>query len=263
MLITNQKIIVASGITEAIFKEIITEMTDNAQQLYRNKDIKFPFVLDPYPHCLNESQLLFTELKEACGDGIDLQFRAIGDESVQLPGARTKTVKHVYSVDEKQVIADDICRSQLEKESLEDEKKQSNKSYNSKLEKIESLISKLASDHRVGSEDRDKECYVIYNFEEKVKNYIDTTSGELVHVENLVDSDYQMRIDQNPGFVPDPENEDVFENTNTEPEIEEKIESLVIKAKDQINNDSSEETIISEEDQMEEDNSKHESKDLD
>jgi len=202
MLITNGKKIVSLDMKRDDFIQVIEEVTENARELLGNPEIEFSAVELPYFHFLNASNLLFTELKEACGDTVDIQFRAIGDESVQLPGSRVKTVKHYFSPDEKREIADELCLSQEQKEELEEEKKAEVKRFKDKLDALENNMSNLARKHRMGYEERDKNCFVILDFVERVKSYIDKSTYEVVHTEELAPEDFQMRIDSITGFIP-------------------------------------------------------------
>ena len=212
MLITNGKVIVAMDMKKSMFLEVIAHLTVNARRLLGNKSINFPFKELPYPHCENEADLMFAELKESCGDATDIQFRAIGDESVQMPGSRVKTVKHLITIDEKQIIADDLCIHQEEKETVEEEKKNVAKGYKDRLDKVESDMSSLARKHRMGYEEQDIDCFVILDYADSTKSYVQKDTSEVLLTEDMVATDYQLRIDDVRGFIPENEEDETEED---------------------------------------------------
>jgi len=196
MLVTNGKKIL-------LFPQNEEEMQKTAEMLRKKaKDImgvakaKFPIIDGPpYTYIENSNGFTFAELKTMCGFDVDIQFRAIGPETVQMPDTRMKDIKHTYSPEEKQVIADNLVNTMYDKEKLEAEAKAIAKDYKSRIDQMETQMSDLGLKHRQGYEMKTKECHVHFDFENNVKIYTDKETEEVYATEPMEPKDYQTKLE--------------------------------------------------------------------
>lgn len=201
LLITNGKLIVNPAMHIDELEEAIKVITENA----KNDGIKKPLFkkIDiPFVCFENKSEIDFFKLKQYCPEYVDLQFKAIGKESVTLPITKMKEIKHVYSPEELDKIAEGFAQKQQEKENLEDEKKQVNKQFADNITIHETEISELANKYRLRYEIQSKTCRVILDFKEGNKYFIDPNTNELLHTEKLTPEDQRSLFDLE-GFTPD------------------------------------------------------------
>jgi len=205
MLVTNGKRIVLLPRDEAELEKVAATLKKRAKDVLGVKNAKFAIVEDPFPHIVNENEFTFAELKQLCVPDIDLQFRAIGNERVQLPDTKMKDIKHVYSPDEKMQIADDFCNAQYEKETVEAEAKAEAKKFKQQIDKFETQISDLSTKHRQGYEMQNVECHLHLDFENEVRVYTDKETGDILSTEPLLPTDRQMRIEFKEGQFEQPE----------------------------------------------------------
>lgn len=203
MICTNGKIvvIVGEGITDESFAEFIGKSNELANEFYGTKDdVYFTLQNEPILSGVIKEGISFPELKEIYEPIDGIIFRGIGDSELTWPGTVSKTVKHYYSQEEKEEIADEFCNEQMEKEKLEIEKKNISKSYGDRINQKEEMISELAKKHQMGYEDRQKSCILTLNFEEGKKYYSDKDSGELLHTEDMTPMDRQLSLEIDPKF---------------------------------------------------------------
>lgn len=195
MLITNGKKIVTLPHDPDKLQEIADTLKKRAKDNLGLKGVKFELQTEPFPHLLNVKELSFEELQAICKPDMDIQFRAIGDERVQLPAKKIKDIKHTFNDEEKMKIADNLCDTQFEKEKVEAEKKDVVKQYSQRIEGMETSISELANKHRQGYEIRTETVFLHLDFENKVRVYTHVETGAILHQEPLEAIDYQMRIE--------------------------------------------------------------------
>ncbi len=196
MLITNGKKIVLLPDNPEQLNELAKDLKKRAKDVL-SKKAKFEVKEDEngkFTYIENTDEFTFDELRQICLPDLDLKFRAIGVERVQMPTKKLKTIRHEFTHEEKEQIADLICNTQQEKEKLEDEKKAANKHFSSQIEKLEGTISNNAKMHRQGYELQDKECYLHLDFETKARIYTDIETGDILHSEAMVSEDFQMMI---------------------------------------------------------------------
>lgn len=204
MLVTNGKKIIAFPAQD--LEELSLMLKKRAKDVLGIK-AKFAVKSEPYEHIENEIE--FDELKKITFPDIDVQFRAIGDEKVQMPQTVIKDIKHTYAPEEKQLLADSFVNIQYEKEQVEKEAKEVAKGYKQKIDQMENQISDLASKHRQGYEIISLECNLHLDFENKNRVYTELDSKELLSVEPLEPKDYQMKMDFKDGGFDFQADEDV------------------------------------------------------
>lgn len=207
MLITNGKKIVLLPDNPEQLNELAKDLKKRAKDVL-SKKAKFEVKEDDngkFTYIENTDELEFDELRQICLPDLDLKFRAIGVERVQMPKKKLKTIRHEFTHEEKEQIADLICNTQQEKEKLEDEKKAANKHFSSQIEKLEGTISNNAKMHRQGYELQDKECYLHLDFETKARIYTDIETGDILHSEPMVSEDFQMMINFGEDGLEEPE----------------------------------------------------------
>jgi hypothetical protein len=196
MIYTNTKVLVVANNDVDLITRVAESMSDFAK---RNNHEFTEFVVEedeggflaiklpnPYSYELLKSMIPSGEL---------LEFKAIGDTVFEIPYLQKKAYKHYFSDAEKSNIADNLSKVQAEKESLVDEKKLVVKGYSDKIEEKESAISDLASSYRQGWEDRTSDCIVQIDYGSKQKVFIDPETKEVLSMEELSLSDYQLRLD--------------------------------------------------------------------
>lgn len=192
MLVTNGTKIVTIPSDAAELENMASTLKKRAKDVLGIK-AKFEVVDKPFMHITSEIE--FEDLKKICFPDIDVQFRAIGSESVQMPTTTIKDIKHTYTAEEKQVLADNFVNIQYEKEALEREAKESAKGYKAQIDKMEGQISDLAAKHRQGYETQSQECNLHLNFETGMRVYTALNSNEILATEPMEPKDYQMRIE--------------------------------------------------------------------
>jgi len=119
MLITNGKKLVVPNNDIARLEELAKTLKGRAKDVLGVAKAKFTLQEEPFPHLINENEFSFAELKQMCLPDIDLQFRAIGNERVQMPDKKMKDIRHTFTPEEKAQIADQFCDLQSEKEKTE------------------------------------------------------------------------------------------------------------------------------------------------
>lgn len=201
LLITNGKLIVNPAMHIEELDEVIEVIKENA----KNDGVKKPTfkkVEQPFTCYENLSGLDFFQLKRYCPEYVDIQFKAIGKESVTLPSTKMKDIKHIYTPEELDQIADNFSQKQKEKEDLEEEKKQVSKRYSDEIATHETEISEMANKYRLKYEIQNKECRVILDFKENQKYFVHPENEELLHTENLTTEDQRTLFDLE-GFTPE------------------------------------------------------------
>lgn len=205
MLYTNGKLIVIANNNLDELDQYIAKMQKRARELNGNKKIKFSFNESPFPHYTVTPELSYDQLKEAAEGVVELNFRALGNEIITLPGRKRKEIKHHYSPEEKNKIAEEFTELQYDKEQTEEEKKTVNKQYADKISVMEQRISHLSSLHRQGYEIRNEEVLEQLDFANGMKYFVNPDTNEVLHSQELSRSDYQMRMEYTDGFMQESE----------------------------------------------------------
>lgn len=195
MLVTNGKKIVLLPHNSERMQEIAKELKSKAKDVLGIKSAKFSMHEEPYPHLINEEDLSFQDLKKLCFGSIDIQFRAIGNESVQMPETKMKDIKHVFSPEEKANLAESFCNEQYELEKVTAEAKAVAKQYKQTIDAHAASIAESSTKHRQGYEIRNVECHLHLDFETNVRVYTDVETGDVLHTEAMEPGDRQMRIE--------------------------------------------------------------------
>lgn len=194
--------LVSNGKKLLQFPQVEAEKLEETAKLLkkRAKDVlginaKFPIKEDPFPHIINQDELEWKELKQICMPDLDLQFRAIGPEKVQMPETRHKDIKYQFTLEEKNQIADQFCNAQYDKEKEEAEAKRIAKEFKQAIDALEAQISELSMKHRQGYEMRTIECNLHLDFENGVRIYTDINSEEIMHTGPMTIEDKQLKIE--------------------------------------------------------------------
>lgn len=195
MLVTNGTRIVVLPYDADKLEEVKKALTKRAKDVLGVNKAKFELLETPYPHLTNASEFSFEELKQLCVPDMDLQFRALGTERVQLPTKKLKDIRHEFTTDEKVTLATTMAEAQAEKEKQESEKSQINKQYKERIDGLELTISENGKKYREGYEIQTRETNLHLDFENKVRVYTDINDGSILHQEALETSDYQMRLE--------------------------------------------------------------------
>lgn len=194
MLLTNgNKIIIDNGNLDEM-DSLIGQIQKNVRELNGDNKIKFTFNDQPFPHYTWNKDLSYDQLKEAAV-GIELNFRAIGDDVITLNGIKNKEIKHLFNVEERNEIGTAFANLQLDLENQEQEKKSIMAEFKNRIEQIEASISQKATLLRQGYEYRQEKVLVQLDFKNKVKLFVDANSQELLHSEDLTVDDYQMKME--------------------------------------------------------------------
>lgn len=243
LLITNGKLIVNPAMHIEELDEVIAVIKENA----KNDGIKKPVfkkLKEPFDCYENSSHIDFFKIKQYCPEYVDIQFKAIGKESVTLPSTKVKDIKHIYTTEELDHIAEEFAMMQKEKEDLEESKKQISKKYSDDISNHETQISDLAHKYRLRYEIQSKDCNVILNFKESLKYYVDPETEELLHTEKLTTEDQRSLFDLE-GFTPEnyqDENTGFEMNENDLNDAVEKHEADMKVVKDDESDDSKKES---------------------
>lgn len=214
VIFTNGRLIISPVPNFEAFEEAIKEAQERAREQIGNKKIVFKALKEPFDCFENSNKLSFQQLKECMPEYVEFSFKAIGRESVTLPAKQMKDIKHIYTPEEKETIAEDICELQNQKELLIEEKKEVTKSFSAKIESKETALSENSKKYRQGYEWQTKECSITLDFIEKQKHFSDSVTGVLLHTEPLTAEDQRSLFDME-GFVPG-ENMETAPEENTE-----------------------------------------------
>ena len=181
MLITNgRRIVHHKGDLQELEKQVI-EVQRNVRELV-NPDILFEFVAKPFPHyAVPVEQISYDQLRSSCSAlGIDLQFRAIGEEEITLPGLRVKEYKHFFTQEERLKMGAEFA--DLDKKLLEVEtrKKLAMAAFKEEIEDIQVQISNIAANLREGSQSKTKQVLVTLDYVNGTRTYTDPDTEEIV-----------------------------------------------------------------------------------
>lgn len=196
MIYTNTKLLVVVNNDVDLINAVMDSMKDFA---VKNKHEFTDFVVEEDERGFLKIELpnpySYELLKAMIPAGELLEFKAIGDTVFEIPFLQKKAYKHFFNDLEKSTIADSLCKVQQEKECLVDEKKAVNKRYADQIEEKETQISDFAGSYRQGWEDRTADCIVQIDYGQKQKVFIDPETKEVLQMEDLTISDYQLRLD--------------------------------------------------------------------
>ena len=219
MLITNGRIIIIPNNDIDELERLISIIRTNAQNIFNDKKIKFTYLDDPYPHFKNDSKLDFDQLQEACRPDIDLQFRAIGEETITLPGFKPREIKHVFSEEEKMDLGEKMANSLKLVEEIESEKKAAMAEFKARIEAAEQDVHEAGDAWRNGYEMRQMDVLVTIDYVAKKKYYIDPDSGNVLDIMEIDPADWQMQMKfEGQGFQQSEPGDAPFEETEATPE---------------------------------------------
>ena len=206
MIVTNSKIIIGTDWPEKDFKALMKRLSEKAKkEIEAVTGVAFPIVKEPYLHAENKFSIQFAELQQLfMSEDYKLEFRAIGNEIVQVPGNAYKEVQVPLNPEQKEDIATAMCKTQEDKDEVEADKKEHNKQCAAKLESLENRMSELVSRFRKGYDEKNIKCVMMLDFEQGIKNFVSEESGEVIASEAMQPSDYQMKLDYVPGFIETP-----------------------------------------------------------
>lgn len=112
-----------------------------------------------------------------------------------IPKTKTVTGKYRFTRLEKEEMAGDLARTQMDKREVEDEKKSIMAGYKDRLDRFDFDINRLSRCVVNGYEMRDFECRVVKNFKTKTKKFIDIHSKKVISEQPLDPSDFQKEMD--------------------------------------------------------------------
>ena len=194
MLITNGRIIIIPNNDIDELERLISIIRANARNIFNDKKIKFTYSDDPYPHFKNDAGLDFDQLQEACRPEIDLQFRAIGEESIILPGLKPKEIKHVFSEEEKMDLGEKMANALKLVQDIESEKKAEMAEFKARIEAAEQDVYEAGDAWRNGYEMRQMDVQVTIDYIARKKYYVDPNTGNVLATEDLEPEDWQMQM---------------------------------------------------------------------
>lgn len=192
LLYTNTKVIIDPEGNNDNLEQAIAQIRTNARKQLKNNKIKFTFSDEGFPHFKNDNNLTFDQLMEVCQPDHELQFRAIGDESVELPMLRIKTIKHEFNEDERDQLATEMADAIDQADKIEANKKASASEFKAQLEIQQNLAREAGYKYRSGHELKDMEVKVSIDYNLKEKYYYDPKDGKLLETLSLEPADYQM-----------------------------------------------------------------------
>lgn len=110
----------------------------------------------------------------------------------------TKIVTGKYELSEKELslAGSKLADALQSKQSLVDEQKLKNAEYKDRISQVDDSIKKLSDKLRTGEEDRDYECEVIKDEENKEKIFKDIKTKKIIKKVPFTAADYQMRLDE-------------------------------------------------------------------
>jgi len=109
------------------------------------------------------------------------------------------SIKYFYSIEEKMQLADKMTTASKDKDALELELKEIKKRYSLQIEEVVNKFYQYRNLHDQGYEYRDQMCIVKMNTPSiGKKTYISELSGEPVDVKDMLPSDYQIKLFEDP-----------------------------------------------------------------
>lgn len=113
------------------------------------------------------------------------------------PVVKTKMItgKYFFKKVEKEEMAGDLARTQMDKREVEDEKKSVMAGYKDRLDRFDFDINRLSRNVVNGYEMREFECKIVKNFTTHKKRFIDIRTKKLIDERPLDPSDYQKELD--------------------------------------------------------------------
>ena len=116
-------------------------------------------------------------------------------ESPAIKG-RTITLSRHASIDEHIKLQERLITEMENLEDLEEEKKQSAKSYKDQIEAKEGLIKVLRQDLKGHKITLTQECNIIKDYSRGEWIFVDTVTGEEVFCEKFTNTDWQINIEE-------------------------------------------------------------------
>lgn len=241
MILTNGKIIVDANKDIAYLTEVMDIMKERAtDKLTIELDVELIEEDEErkYPYIKLNSVIEFHNLQKICEPDIEIQYRAMGNETIQMPEDYVKDFDYHFTPEEMAGIASKMAENISEKEMLEEEKKASAKAYATKIDGVEKIIKNNGRLYREGYQVNTYNCSLHLDFEEKKRIWTDKETGTIIHTEELKPEDYSKMVF---GEVFDAKNEEVkeepkdtsdpFEGTDVE-NVEEVAPGAVLDAED-------------------------------
>lgn len=194
LVITNGRVLVDPAMNAEKMGEFIEDLAINFNELYESeiefKKVTKPFLMYEIPEIEGRNLL------DALPPETRIEYMAIGkDDEVTLPNARVQNIKHHYSVEELQNLADKMCDDLEEISQLEQSKKAHAKRLGEEINTISIDLLNQAQMHRQGFQMKDIRVYVNMNFKERMKYYISVADGTLVHSEPMDEKDQRTLFD--------------------------------------------------------------------
>jgi hypothetical protein len=101
---------------------------------------------------------------------------------------------YFFKNEEKQGMREELSEKLLEISEIESEKSTVASRYKSKIEEVSLSIDVVAGKIRSGKEVRTFDCFLTLDFEQKVRIYTDTKTGQVMRQEELTPQDFQLKL---------------------------------------------------------------------
>lgn len=224
MLLTNGRVLVDPAMNETNLDNVMDQLIENARMMLSDENITFTKKLKPFLQYENTSELSYQTIKDVCPADVDIYFRAIGkDDEIQKPFPSYKDIKHHYTPEEKEEIADNMCQLIESREKKEAEKKAIVKRMGDEIKQLDDEIYEDSRKHTQGFEIQNRLCIETINFKEQKKFFVDKDTGDLLKTEDLTPEDQRTLFDIR-GY--DPENDEEM-NMQIIPGLDEGDEFMV------------------------------------
>lgn len=195
MLFTNGKILMSQDNN----KEVLNHAADKVEKYVLDEKglkVKFEESKEHFGFALIiPDDVSFDTLSFLLSATPGIQFKAINQKEIILATTDRINVRYTFTMDELKELAVENMEKQIELERLEAQKKRSMDEYKTKIQVVEERIKETRDSHMHGSEDRDYDCIVKLNIDERKKYFIDKYDGTTIRkVEDFSKRDYQTFI---------------------------------------------------------------------
>lgn len=194
MFVSNGRILIHQGNNESHLDEAVEKIE---RYLLEELGIEAEFMKDEeseFPTYHIPEGVKFEQMEHVLRPY--LLLRAINQDIFLSPEKQKVNVKYTYDEDDLKEIADALSQGVLKKHELEGEKKRVMDQYKKRIDEINALIDSKAQNHSQGYEYRDYNVVVRYNFNDRVKYYMDVNEKDTIRkTEPMEPRDYQIRID--------------------------------------------------------------------
>lgn len=104
--------------------------------------------------------------------------------------------KYEFNETEKKAMSMELANKSMERESVEDEKKQITSNFKAKTDKLVAEINLLSRNLTTGYDHRQIPCHKEMDFDNKVKRFTNVETGKIICEDAMTDDDLQMKFDK-------------------------------------------------------------------